>query len=62
MNQSLQTYGLGYADGAVSTAQRNRVLRNPGRRQPRRLTGAAGSDEHAAGYLDSLGIDPTVVL
>ena len=28
MNQSLQTYRSGYADGAVSAAQSNRVLRN----------------------------------
>jgi modulator of FtsH protease len=28
MNHSLQTYGPGYADGAVSATQRNRVLRN----------------------------------
>jgi modulator of FtsH protease len=28
MNHSLQTYGPGYSDGAVSAAQRNRVLRN----------------------------------
>ena len=28
MNHSLQTYGSGYADGTVSAAQRNRVLRN----------------------------------
>ena len=28
MNQSLQTYGPGFADGAVSATQRHRVLRN----------------------------------